>query len=117
MRPELIAELRRMQRAVTDRTLHWTKRCEADVPWTNALRANASALLSAAEEQQRLRNALLKRVQEDNTCLGRNGEWLRGNSSPRQAVEPPCGAGGGKWDSEKCGCAEEARSALAQEGT
>lgn len=67
----------------------------------------SAALLSLREENARLREAFLRRVQIDNGCIGTHGGWLK---KMRASDTPPCD--GGKWDTIKCGCAAEARAAL-----
>ena len=61
-------------------------------------------LREAADMIEALAAALLRKFQEDNAC------WYR--SSYRKRLQdtdaPPCGHS--KWNSEKCGCAIEARA-------
>ena len=57
-----------------------------------------------------LERALIRQVQLENACMGNRGVWM--DSTTRPLDRPPCGASG-EFRAEKCGCAEEARNAMA----
>jgi hypothetical protein len=57
-----------------------------------------------------LERALVRQMQLENGCMGNRGHWLDRTTRPIDG--PPCGASG-EFDAEKCGCAGEARNAVA----
>lgn len=78
----------------------------------NLMHEAAALIKQQRDEIARLRDAYLRHIQIDNGCIGIHGVWLK---NMRPADGPPCD--GGKWESVRCGCAEQARAALARTTT